>query len=294
MTTLPFDDAEIRRRLAFATEIATIAGRKLLDLRRAGRWTDEVVLGDVGDHLADAFLQGALLGRYPDDGVLSEETKDSPERLGRSCVWIVDPLDGTKEYRSGRHDWAVHVGLAVEGAPVLGVVAMPAIDRVIVGTCSPAPAILRVQRHPAMGERGPTATPGFGEDFVREANTTRPLRFAVSRSHTPPWVEAFARDLAGASGVELVPTGSVGCKVGLLLLGGADVYVHDKGLKEWDTLAPEVVARAAGWSVCRLDGTAHRYNAPDPRNDELVVCRTELLPRVLAALARHAPRLQSR
>jgi len=288
------DDAEVDRRLRFATEIATVAGGKLLELRRTNRWTDETVLGDVADHLADGFLQGALRGRHPDDAVLSEETKDSPERLTARCVWIVDPLDGTHEYRCGRHDWAVHVGLVVDGAPVLGVVVLPAIDRVLVGTCPPVRPIVAVRSGaPALQEHGPTVLPGIGDRLAGDANTTRPLRFAVSRSHAAGWIDAFARELAGDQGSELVPTGSVGFKVGLLLLGGADVYVHDRGLKEWDTLAPEAVARAAGWSVCRLDGTAHRYNRPDPRNDELVVCRPTLLPRVLQALAHHAPRLRS-
>lgn len=279
----PLDDAEIDARLRFACEIAGEAGRRLLSLRETGRWTEEVVLGDVGDHMADAFLQGCLRGRYPDDGVLSEETADAGERRTRRCVWIVDPLDGTKEYRSLRHDWAVHVGLVVDGAPVLGAVAQPALRRTFGGACG--------------GQRDRFVVIGGPEGqrcdvSARDADAS-PLRLATSRSHTPPWIERFGEDLGRSrGGIRLVPSGSVGFKVGLLLAGEADLYVHDKGLKEWDTCAPEVVARAAGWSVCRLDGSRQVYNRPDPRNDELVVCRAGLLPDVLAALARHAPRFQ--
>jgi 3'(2'), 5'-bisphosphate nucleotidase len=104
----------------------------------------------------------------------------------------------------------------------------------------------------------------------------------VSRSHTPGWIQRFARALGDTT---FVPCGSVGFKVGLLLFGEADVYVHKTGLNEWDTCAPEVVARAAGFCVSRIDGSPQTYNRPDPRNDEIVVCRPWLLERVLGALA---------
>lgn len=277
-------EGEIASRLDFACEIAAEAGRRLLALRSAGRWSDETVLGDVADHMADAFLQGCLRGRHPGDGVLSEETADSGERRGKRFVWIVDPLDGTKEYRSGRQDWAVHVGLAVDGVPLLGAVAQPSLLRTLGGSCGPGQNRFVVQ-----GETGTHRC----DVSALDADAT-PLRLATSRSHTPPWIERFAEDLGRhRGGVRLVPSGSVGFKVGLLLSGEADLYVHDKGLKEWDTCAPEAVARAAGWSVCRLDGATQRYNEPDPRNDELVVCRRGLLPDALAALRRHAPRFQT-
>lgn len=272
---------ELEHRLAFAREIAAEAGRRLLGLRASGRWPDEAVLGDIGDHMADAFLQGCLRGRYPEDGVLSEETADSAERRSRRWTWIVDPLDGTKEYRSGRHDFAVHVGLALDGVPVLGAVALPAIERTLAAVCSRGHE--RVAVH---GEAG-----SWRRDLAADPGPRAPIRMAVSRSHTPPWVERVAAELGGESGgAKLVPSGSVGFKVGLLLFGEADVYVHDKGLKEWDTCAPEAIARAAGWSVCRFDGSQQRYNQADPRNDQIVVCRPALLPRVLAALVRHAPK----
>jgi len=272
------DSAELASRLHFATAIAREAGRRLAVLRSSGRWPEPKMLGDVGDQAADGYLQGALFGRYPDDAVLSEETKDDLERTKNRVAWIVDPLDGTKEYASGRHDWAVHVGLAVDEKPVLGVVALPSIDRVMVATI-------------ASDGSGKAELLGVGgewpADFVADAGPNAgavgdaPLRLAASRSHTPDWMQKFA---AGMGNAELVPCGSVGFKVAMLMFGKADIYVHKIGLKEWDTCAPEVIARAAGYVVCRFDGKDHRYNQANARNDELVVCRPWLQDRVLAVL----------
>lgn len=272
------DDAELGARLDFAARIAADAGRRLLGLRARGRWTDPDVLGDVGDQAADAWLQAALRTRYPADGLLSEETHDAPERLGRRVAWIVDPLDGTREYSAGRHDWAVHVGFAIDGRAVLGAVALPAVDRVLTGALGPSPG--------ATGGRA--AVLGTGGDwpvaFAADDGPPRdrPLRLCVSRSHRPEWVQRLGQELDGA---ELVPCGSVGFKVAMLLAGRADAYVHRRGLREWDTCAPEAVARAAGWSVCRWDGSELRYNQSDPRRDEIVVCRPWLRERLLAILA---------
>ena len=274
LTVIMLDSAALAPRLDFATAIAREAGRRLSTLRECGRWAEPKMLGDVGDQAADGYLQGAIFGRYPNDAVLSEETKDDLERTKNRIAWIVDPLDGTKEYASGRHDWAVHVGLAVDQKPVLGVVALPSIDRVMVATdASDVGAKAEL-----LGDGGewPTAfTPDSGS--LGDA----PLRLVASRSHTPEWMQEFALGLGNA---ELVPCGSVGFKVSMLLFGKADVYVHKIGLKEWDTCAPEAIARAAGYTVCRFDGRDHRYNQENARNDELVVCRPWLKDRVLEVL----------
>jgi 3'(2'), 5'-bisphosphate nucleotidase len=267
--------ADIEARLAFAARIAEDCGRRLVAVRASGRWRDEAVLGDVGDQAADGYLQGALRAKWPDDGILSEETVDAPERLARPWTWIVDPLDGTKEYSQGRHDWAVHVGIACRERVVAGAVALPAIGRVVSGRCV------------AGGTAYLTGTGGeWPVQFVREKTLAeRRLRLVVSRSHTPEIVARLARDLGDA---EQIPCGSVGFKVAMLLFDRADAYVHKKGLKEWDTCAPEAVARACGFEVCRLDGREHRYNQADPRNDEIVVCLPELRDRILASLAQAA------
>ncbi len=248
--------------LRFAIEAAKTAGERLQSLRRSRRWEGEL-LGDVGDQAADGFLQGILAGRYPEDGVLSEETASDGRRLGKSRVWIVDPLDGTKEYGEGREDWAVHVALAIDGACALGAVALPATGEVL------------------WGGGGDAGVEGGGRELARGRSEGRshPV-VAVSRSHTPDWVAAFTREMGG----EMNAFGSVGYKVSRLLFGEADIYVHQKGLKEWDTCAPEAVARALGWSVSTLSGAAHRYNRENPRNDEIVVCRPAFRDRVLESL----------
>ena len=259
-------DAEIERDLAFSIAAARDAGTRLFRLRQAERWENEI-LGDVGDQAADGYLQGLITGRYPDDGILSEETKDSPARLERERTWIVDPLDGTKEYRTLREDWAVHVALTVRGQCALGAVALPSLDAVLWGVAVPG------------AERA--GCEGNLELAAGDTTSPQPPRVAASRSHTPPWVQSFAEHM----GAELLNWGSVGFKVSRLLVGEADLYVHKVGLKEWDTCAPECIARALGWSVGKLRGEEHRYNQADPKNHELVVCRPQDRERVLAAVA---------
>jgi 3'(2'), 5'-bisphosphate nucleotidase len=258
--------------LAFARLIAGAAGRRVLGLRETGRWSDPVTLGDVGDHAADGLLQGYLRGRYPEDGILSEETADSPERLSKQRVWIVDPLDGTKEYRSGREDWAVHVALCIDGRPTLGAVALPSLGLTLWGLCWPG--------HEQAGVD--SARPEAPALILGKSASPAQVRAVCSRSHTPAWIERFVAAINGS----LVPCGSVGFKVSRLLFGLADVYAHKRGLKEWDTCAPECIARAAGWQVSRLDGSPQRYNQPDPRNDELFIARPAAAERLRqAALA---------
>ena len=253
---------------------ARAAGARALALKASGRWAAET-LGDVVDQACDALLQGLIAGRYSDDAILSEETQDSPARLDRQRVWIVDPLDGTKEFRAGRPDWAIHIALTLHGRCALGVVALPARGQLLWGLIPPAHSA-----RPGTTTDVYAGSEGMGGWAPGALASQSPLRIAVSRSHTPPWVAQLARELEA----ELVPAGSVGHKVGMLLRGEADLYAHKVGLKEWDTCAPETVARAMGWHVSRLDGTPQTYNQADPRNGELLVCRAQDRARVLQAL----------
>lgn len=256
------------RDLEFARFAARSAGERVLALRASGRW-EGATLADIGDQAADGWLQGWIRGRQPDDGLLSEETADSTDRLAKRRCWIVDPLDGTREFSELRDDWAVHVALVVDGRCALGAVALPSTGRLLWGVA--------LAGHERAGLEGPGRLIAAGD----AADGASP-RVLVSRSHTPAWVGRFCERL-GAGPPR--PCGSAGYKTAEILLGAADVYVHKIGLKEWDTCAPEVVARALGYTVCRLRGDEHRYNRPDPRNHELVVCRPSWRARVLAAIA---------
>lgn len=232
--------------------IARAAGEILLAVRRDGLFTGSE-LGDMGDALSHQFVTAALRRHRPDDGLLSEEDATESDRLTRSRVWIVDPLDGTREYSEGRPDWAVHVALVVNGAAVLGAVALPDQSRVLVtGASLPAPT-----------------TP------------ERPPRLLVSRSRP---TEHAAR-LAEAVGAELVPMGSAGAKAMAVVLGEGDIYAHSGGQYEWDSAAPVAVAAAAGFHTSRLDGSPLVYNQANPYLPDLLVCRPDLAARVLAVCA---------
>ena len=230
-----------------AAHLAHIAGRLLLEVRDSGLITGKE-LGDAGDKTANQFLVAALRQQRPDDDLLSEEEKDSPERLNKSRVWIVDPVDGTREYGEARTDWAVHVGLAIDGKPEIGAVGLPGLG-VILRTDKPAP--------------------------LPEA-AAKP-RMVVSR--TRPAKEAVA--VAEQIGAELVPMGSAGAKAMSIVRGEAEIYLHTGGQYEWDSCAPAAVAVAHGLHVSRVDGSPLIYNQQDVYMPDLLICRPEWADRVL-------------
>lgn len=240
-----------------AARIALAAGQALLALREqamaasvGGRR-----LGDEGDIGANRLILDELAAARPGDAVLSEEAVDTAARLGAERVWVVDPLDGTREFgEHGRTDWAVHVALAVGGVLAAGAVSLPARDLVLHTGDGGIPA--------------PAAHDG-------------PPRMVVSRTR-PPLVTSAIRDALGA---ELVALGSAGAKAMAVVLGEAEVYAHAGGQYEWDNAAPAAVAAAAGLWVSRLDGSPLRYNNPDPWLPDLLICRPELATAVLDAVA---------
>src|SRR5262245_48673594 len=220
-----------------AEDAARRAGELLLELRAAGASRDE------GDHRSNDLILDLLARERPDDAVLSEESQDSPERLSRERVWIVDPLDGTREFgEEGRTDWAVHIALWEKGDLVAGAIALPARDSTLATDAPP---------------------------LVPKSDT---FRIACSRTRPPEFLHRLAADLHA----ELVPMGSAGVKVAAVVLGDVDAYVHAGGQYEWDSAAPVAVARAAGLHVSRIDGSPVKYNQPDPKLPDLLVCRTEL------------------
>jgi 3'(2'), 5'-bisphosphate nucleotidase len=248
MRLVALSDGELAARLAEA------AGQLLLDLRASGLVAGKA-LGDAGDAAANAYLCHAIREARPNDGLLSEEEKDNAARLTQSRVWIVDPVDGTREYGEARADWAVHVALAVDGVASVGAVALPGLDGGIV-LRSDAPQPLA-----PMAERP---------------------RFLVSRSRPAREAEAVAATLGGV----LVPMGSAGAKAMAVVRGGAEVYLHSGGQYEWDSCAPVAVALAHGLHCSRIDGSPLVYNRRDTYMPDLLICRPEWAERVLVEVAK--------
>ena len=242
-----------------ARDLAGQAGQRLLELRAQGG--DPDVLRKAGDRMSHEFLTAALACQRPGDVVLSEEGADNPARLGARRVWIVDPLDGTREFgEPGRTDWAVHVALWEKGdvsGPgdlTAGAVALPA-QGMVLSTAEPSPPL--------------------PEDAASDR-----IRIVVSRSRPP----GFVRDISGLINAELVPLGSAGAKVAAVICGEVDAYVHGGGFYEWDTAAPVAVARAAGLHASRIDGSALAYNQPDLLMPDILVCRPAVAGILLRAI----------
>jgi 3'(2'), 5'-bisphosphate nucleotidase len=237
-----------------ATWLATAAGERLLQVRGEGLEGRE--LKDAGDRAAHELLMSLIAEHRPGDAVLSEEGSDDKARLQASRVWIIDPLDGTREFSEPpRDDWAVHVALWEEGELVAGAVAQP-----------------------ALGETFNTGQP----PVVPPSSSQRP-RIAVSRTRPPAFVEALAEELDA----ELVPMGSAGVKVISVTRDVSDAYVHAGGQYEWDNAAPVAVARAAGLHCSRVDGSELVYNQDEVSLPDLIVCRPELADRIIEFVRRH-------
>jgi 3'(2'), 5'-bisphosphate nucleotidase len=238
--------------------LATTAGRRLLEVREEGLTGRE--LKDAGDQAAHDLLMGLLAEHRPGDSVLSEEAlesgADKAARLSAERVWIVDPLDGTREFSEPpRDDWAVHVALWQRGDLAAGAVAQPAV-----------------------GQTFSTADP----PYVPPGTSPRP-RIAVSRTRPPAFVQALADEI----GADLVPMGSAGVKVMSVVRDVTDAYVHAGGQYEWDNAAPVAVARASGLFCSRVDGSPLVYNQDDVSLPDLIVCRVELADQIVAFVREH-------
>ena len=235
---------------ALARTLATAAGKLLMDLRDNGP-ADGKALGVEGDLRANRLLMDALRRERPDDAILSEEEAADPARLNARRIWIVDPLDGTREYGERRDDWAVHVGLSIDGVASEGAVALPALGACY---CTQSPPALRPEN--------------------------APLRMLVSRSRPAP----HAVEVARAIGADLVAMGSAGAKAMAVLRGDADIYLHTGGQYEWDNCAPAAVALAAGLHASRVDGSPLVYNRADPLLPDLLICHRDRAKQVLALI----------
>ncbi len=262
---------------AFARWLAARAGELLLEVRAERGHEDAAALKSAGDKLSHDLIRTELARWRPADAVLSEEDDHArkawvegdgpkpPARLESDRVWIIDPLDGTREFaEQGRADWAVHVALWSKQASgplklAAGAVALPA-------------------QHRVLGTDYPPAYP----PMTLSAASGGPVRLAASRSRPPAFLTAVAEEVRA----ELVPMGSAGAKIAAVISGEVDGYVHAGGQYEWDSAAPVAVATATGLHASRIDGSALKYNQADPRLPDLVVCREDLAPRLLAALRR--------
>ncbi len=233
------DDASLAR------SVADAAASLLLKIQ------DDGADGARGDRDANLLIHDMLRSERPDDPILSEESADDPARIGSRRVWIVDPLDGTREFAEGRGDWAVHIGLAIDGVAAVGAVALP---RRGVTLATDAPPVLA------------------------PANVVP--RMLVSRTRPSPLCCAVAETL----GATLVPMGSAGAKAMAVVLGDAEIYLHSGGQYQWDNCAPAAVALAAGLHVSRIDGSPIAYNQRDRELPDLLICRHELAPGILDAV----------
>ncbi len=238
---------------AFARFAATSAASALLSIREMTSSDNARELRAAGDAGAQSLLSNLLARHMPGDAVLSEEAQDSPARLTARRVWIIDPLDGTREYSEGRDDWAVHVALWEGGELSAGAVALGGPDLVM---------------------SSDTAVGSTSEGSDR-------LRIAISRSRPPALVEHLARQ----TDAEMVPMGSAGVKVCAVVRGEVDAYIHGGGQYEWDSAAPVAVARAAGLHTSRLDGSPLVYNRQNPYLPDLVVCRSKEAGRILSLIS---------
>jgi 3'(2'), 5'-bisphosphate nucleotidase len=237
-----------------AADLADEAGRRLLVLRDRGG--DPDALRRDADRRSHEFLAAELARQRPGDALLSEEGKDSPERLSASRVWIVDPLDGTREFgEPGRTDWAVHVALWEQGKLTAGAVALPAQDKTL-----------------------STAQPPADGDSRSMSGT---LRLVVSRTRPPE----FTARLADKVGAVVLPLGSAGAKAAAVICGEAEAYVHSGGQYEWDSAAPVAVALAAGLHASRIDGSKLLYNQVPPAVPDILICQAALADTLLGAIS---------
>ncbi len=242
--TAQIDDARLTHRLAQGT------GEILKGVRNVGLLRGRN-LGDAGDELAQNWIARVLAQHRPDDGFLSEEAADNPGRLDKDRVWIIDPLDGTREFATGRQDWAVHIALVVDGVPAHAAVGLPDLGVV------------------------------FHSDEARAV--TGPLARKIALSHNrPPQV---ALHIAEQLDFDTVALGSAGAKAMHVLLGDYDAYIHAGGQYEWDSAAPVGVAKAAGLHCSRLDGSELTYNNRDTYLPDILICRPDLADEILAMAA---------
>ena len=270
-----------------ATELARAAGAILLkhyyspflveQKINALQETEEVT---AADREANELIVSRLREEFPDDGILAEESSDTEERLGKDRVWLIDPMDGTKNFIQRDGDFAVQIGLAEKGVAVAGVVYQPVRD-----------ALYRAARGGGAWLEGKDAE---AERMAVSARTTPgEMVLASSRSHRSPRME---RVVSAFGFKDELRRGSVGVKIGLIAEQQADLYLHlSPSTKQWDTCGPEMILVEAGGRLTDLFGQPLRYNALRIDNQNGVVATNgvahDLVIESLAPLLREFGRM---
>src|SRR5438876_1418295 len=243
---------DYQREIEVASELARQAGAVLLEhyyspflVEQKVNALDELEEVTAADREANELIVGRLQKEFPDDGILAEESVDSEQRLEKDRVWLIDPMDGTKNFINRDGDFAVQIGLAVGGESVLGVVYQPV-----------RAVLYRAERNGG----------AWIEDEEKAArrmsvsNLSRPseMVLASSRSHRSPRME---RVVSAFGFKDETRRGSVGVKIGLIAEQQADLYLHlSPSTKQWDTCGPEAILAEAGGSLTDLFGQPIRYN----------------------------------
>jgi 3'(2'), 5'-bisphosphate nucleotidase len=266
----------VDKELELAIGLAHAAGGRILEIYRGAFEVVDKADGQGpvtrADHEADELIRRGIAAAFPDDAILSEETPDDLSRLGRTRLWLVDPLDGTRQFVERIDEFAVMIGLALEGEAVLGVVHLPAERLTFAGTVPGGAFELRGGTN---GERRTLELPAWAPE------RSRPV-IAISRFNASTRTQRVAKRLGPG---RVLTSGSVGRKAMLVASGRADVYVSlGRRSRHWDACAPDAIVRAAGGHFGDATGRKMRYNTPDTRNDDgLIACRRGLEPALLRA-----------
>jgi len=275
MPTASVGDHELAHKLAGSV------GEQLLCVRQDWQrrsFTRGMSLAYEGDISAHNSLLKELRAARSSDAVLSEEGTDNLSRLKSERLWVIDPLDGSSDYAYGSSEWAVHVGLAVDGVAVAGAVSLPALDLVFATGQSQGKEVRGrgTQGHEA--QRGQPAARA-NQQTVGSASQ-QPFKIVTARSRIHLEGVLLANELEA----EVFACGSAGVKAMLVVLGKVDAYVHATGLYEWDVCAPAAVAESAGLYVSDAFGEQLKFNQPHPVVNGFVVCRHELAEPIFAVL----------
>jgi 3'(2'), 5'-bisphosphate nucleotidase len=265
------------RELERAIELARIAGTEVLRMQR-GELQVEMKPGDepvtAADRRASELIVAGLAASFPADPIISEELTPAPGALGSPRFWLVDPIDGTKDFIRGEDGYSVMIGLVCDGKPTVGVVYQPVVDRLFFGTPDGAYATYQGQT-----------------TRLAVSSITDPAeaRLVASKSHRSADLDRVKQQLGIASELNI---GSVGVKLCVIAAGARDLYVNPAAkTKAWDTCAPEVILVQAGGRLSDLFGTPIDYTRELAHRRGLIASNSLVHDAVVAKLGPLFPNL---